>query len=251
MAGSKYFRAAVDALNLLEAERHTELYVGCSIGIVGQFVVVVEAVVLCSEAESLMPLHARFLPAWEPLQFGAGLNEELHLHLLELAHTEDELAGYYLVAEGLANLRYAERNLHSAGLLHVEVVHEDALSRLGTQIHLHRTVGRGSHLGREHEVELAHVCPVACSADGAYYLLVEDYLLQCLEVGALHGGSIALVEGVTLLAQLLNARRRGQILLLVESLLEAFAGLVDLFLYLLVVLGNLVFNENIGAIALL
>ena len=176
--------AAVDAFHLLEAEGHVELDVGGGVGIVGQLVVVVEAVVLCAEAQVLMPLHAGLLPLGEPLELGAGLDEELHLHLLELAHAEDELAGHNLVAEGLTYLCDAEGQLHAAGLLHVEVVDEDALSRLGTQVDGGGAVGRAAHLGLEHEVELAHLGPVACAADGAYDSLVEDDLLQAFEVDA-------------------------------------------------------------------
>jgi hypothetical protein len=61
----------------------------------------------------------------------AGLDEELHLHLLELAGAEDEVAGRDLVAEALADLADAERRLLARRLLHVEVVDEDALRGLG------------------------------------------------------------------------------------------------------------------------
>jgi hypothetical protein len=66
-----------------------------------------------------------------PLHLGAGLDEELHLHLLELPHAEDELPRDDLVAEGLAGLRDAEGDLHARALLHVQEVHEDALCRFG------------------------------------------------------------------------------------------------------------------------
>jgi len=69
---------------------------------VGQFVVVVKAVVIVAEAQRTVPGHAGVLPLVPPLHFGSGAHEELHLHLLELAHTEDELTGHDLVAEGLA-----------------------------------------------------------------------------------------------------------------------------------------------------
>jgi hypothetical protein len=44
----------------------------------------------------------------------ARLDEELHLHLLELAGAEDEVARRDLVAERLADLRDAERRLLAA-----------------------------------------------------------------------------------------------------------------------------------------
>ena len=171
-------RTAVDALHLLESERHVELDVGSSIGVVGQLVVIVEAVVLCAKAQVLVPLHACLLPLGKPLQFRAGLDKELHLHLLELTHTEDKLAGNNLVAECLTNLGNAEGYLHAACLLHVQVVDEDALSRLRTQVDLHRAVGRRTHFGGEHQVELTHVSPVLRAANGADNLLVEDNLTQ-------------------------------------------------------------------------
>ena len=119
-------RAAVDALELLETEREVELDVGGGIGVVGQLLVVMEAVVLRAHPQVHMPLHAGLFPLGEPVELRTGLDEELHLHLLELAHAEDELPGHDLVAESLADLRDAERNLHAAGLLDIEVVDENA-----------------------------------------------------------------------------------------------------------------------------
>jgi hypothetical protein len=55
-----------------------------------------------------------------PLLVGARLDEELHLHLLELAGAEDEVAGRDLVAERLADLRDAERRLLARVVMHVE-----------------------------------------------------------------------------------------------------------------------------------
>ena len=73
------------------------------------------------------PSHATLFPLVKPLELCAWLNEELHLHLLEFSHAEDELACYNLVAEGFAYLRNSEWDLHASCLLHVEVVDEDAL----------------------------------------------------------------------------------------------------------------------------
>src|ERR1022692_1505088 len=46
-----------------------------------------------------------------PLLVGARLDEEFHLHLLELAGAEDEVSRRDLVAERLADLADAERDL--------------------------------------------------------------------------------------------------------------------------------------------
>src|SRR5204863_2501744 len=54
-------------------------------------------------------------------------DEELHLHLLELAHAEEEVAGGDLVAEGLPDLRDAEGRPPPGQLQHVLEVDEDAL----------------------------------------------------------------------------------------------------------------------------
>ncbi len=102
--------ARVDSLHLLEAEGHLELDVGSRIGIVSQLVVVVEAVLVGTEAERLVPLHAECLPVLEPLQLLTRCHEKLHLHLLEFPHAEDELTGDDL-AECLSDLGNAEGNL--------------------------------------------------------------------------------------------------------------------------------------------
>src|SRR5439155_24766704 len=96
-------------------------------------------------------------PHGEPLDeeaWSIGRSAEvLHLHLLEPARAEDEIARRDLVAEGLPDLRDAERQLPARRLLHVIEVHEDALRRLGPQPRdrcgvLHRPDER-----LEHEVE--------------------------------------------------------------------------------------------------
>ena len=243
--------AAMDTLHLLETKRHLEFDVGGSVGIVGQLFVVVETIVLSSESESLVPCHTCLLPFREPVELGARLHEELHLHLLKLAHTEDKLACHDLVAESLTNLCYSERNLHASCLLHVQVVDEDTLCRLRTQIHLHRGISRCAHLGGEHKVELTHVGPVLCSADGVNDFLVQDNLLQSLKVGTLHSLGITGMESIALVLGLLHSLTRFHILFLVEGIAKTFACLGNLLLDFLVILGNLVFDEHVGAIALL
>ncbi len=239
------------AFHFLEAERHLEFDIGSGICIESELFVVVETVVVCSETKCLMPFHAGLFPFVEPLHFGAGLHEELHFHLLELAHAEYELAGNNLVAEGFSYLCYAERYLHAAGLLHVEVVDEDALCRLWTQVNLACGIACRSHLGGEHEVELAHVGPVFRSAYRIDDFLVDDYLLEFLEVGALHGFGVACVQRVALLLMLKHTAVGGPELCLVERIAEAFAGFCHFLCYLFFVFCNLVFNENVGAVALL
>ena len=170
--------AAVDALYLFESEGHEELDVGSGVGVVCEFLVVVEAVFVVTEAECLVPFESELFPVGEPLHLLAWAHEELHLHLLELTHTEDELSCDNLVAEGFTYLCDTERNLHASGLLYVEEVDEDTLCRLGSEVDGHGAVGGAAHLCLEHEVELANVGPVACTADRADYFLVQDDLFE-------------------------------------------------------------------------
>src|SRR5579871_6716240 len=67
--------------------------------------------VVAREPEPLSPLHPLLAPECVPLARLLGMAEELDLHLLELATAEREVAWRDLVAEGLADLRDAERHL--------------------------------------------------------------------------------------------------------------------------------------------
>ena len=240
----------MDTLYLLEAERHLELDVCRGVGIVGQFLVVMVAVFLVTETEDLVPAEACLTPVVEPFQLFAGTNEELHLHLLELAHTEDELTCHNLVTECLADLCDTERYTHAACFLHVEVVHEDALCGLRTKINLHRSVGSRTHLGLEHEVELTDVGPVACAAYGVNDLVVEDNLFQLIEVIGVHCLGKPCVKFVTLAGVFEYtgvglAEHR-----LVEALAETLCGFCYLLVDFLVELRDFILNEDIGAITL-
>ena len=133
VGGEVKVRPAVDAFELLEAHGEIELDVAGRVRVVGELDVVVEPVGVVAKAEGLVPLDPGLLPVLVPLGLGAWGDEELHLHLLELPHAEDELAGDDLVPEGLADLRDAKRQLHAAGLLDVEEVDENALRRLRTE----------------------------------------------------------------------------------------------------------------------
>ncbi len=73
------------------------------------------------------------------------------------------MTGHDFVTERLAYLCDAERNAHTAGFLHVEVVDEYTLCGFGTQIDGHCSVGGGTHFGAEHKIELAYVGPVLCT----------------------------------------------------------------------------------------
>src|SRR5262249_34853331 len=105
--------AVRDALELGPAEREFIFDVGAALRVVRELVgrVLAKAQVLGLDAEAQVPLEALLLPVLVPLQVLAGLDEELHLHLLELARAEEEVARRDLVAERLAGLRDAEGQL--------------------------------------------------------------------------------------------------------------------------------------------
>ena len=129
-------RPGVDAFKLLESEREVELDIGGCVGVMGELLVVVETVVLGSHTEIDVPFHTVLLPLAEPFHLGPRTAEELHFHLLELSHPEYELAGDDLVAESFSDLGYSERNLHTSGLLDVEIFHEYSLGGLRAEIDL-------------------------------------------------------------------------------------------------------------------
>ena len=244
-------RAGVNAFDLLEAEREVVLDIGRGVGIVRQLLMVVETVAGVAEAQRAVPCHTGLLPCLPPLHLLAGAHEELHLHLLELAHAEDELPGHDLVAERLADLRDTERQLHAARFLDIEEIDENALRRLGPQVDRRGPFGRRTHLRREHEVELPHVGPVARPGNGAGDLAVEDDLPQPGKVVGVHRLGKTPVHGIPAGERLRHAGRGLAVLRLVERLAETLAGLLDLLLHLLVLFGDPLLDEHVGAVALL
>ena len=111
--------------------------------------------------EPRVPVDPLLEPVLEPPRRLVGRHEELHLHLLELARAEDEVAGRDLVAEALADLGDPERRLLARELQVVLEVEEDALRGLGAQVD-----GRALLLDRpdrrlEHQVEVARLGQVA------------------------------------------------------------------------------------------
>ena len=101
----------------------------------------------------MVPLHAPGPPPLEPLLVGAGLHEELHLHLLELAGPEDEVPRRDLVAERLPDLGDPERDLLARRVEDVEVVDVDPLRGLRPEVHDRGLLLDRPHERLEHEVE--------------------------------------------------------------------------------------------------
>ena len=147
-----------DALQLVPAPRKQELDVGGTGRVVRQLVGAVRPrAAACSDgdAETHVPVEALVAPVLVPLRAVARRDEELHLHLLELAGAEDPVLRCDLVAEALAHLGDAERRLLAGGLQHVDEVGEHALRRLRSQVRHGAGVLDRAGVGLEHQVELA------------------------------------------------------------------------------------------------
>ena len=123
-----------------------------------------EAEVVGIDAEVDVPLQPGVDPVLMPLFGGVRFDEELHLHLFELAGAEDEVAGGDLVAETLADLADAERRLAPRGGDHIGEVDEDALRGLGPQIMQALLALDRAEVGLEHHVEFARFGPLAALA---------------------------------------------------------------------------------------
>ena len=134
--------------------------------------VVAQPEMLFLDAETQQPVLAVVFPVGKPFKVRAGLAEEFALHLLKLARAEREVARRDLVAERLADLADAERELPARRALDVREVDENALRGLRAEI-----AGRGRVLGNadggfEHEVELADGRKVVLAAHRADDVLV-------------------------------------------------------------------------------
>ena len=172
-----------------------------ALGVVAELVqgVLEEPQVLLAHAQAGVPGHAFLHPVLVPLLVRAGLDEELHLHLLELAGAEDEVARRDLVAEGLADLADAERRLLAGGGEHVAEVDEDALRRLGAQVVQPLFAGDGAEVGLEQAGELLGLGPFAAGAAvgagdvleavlGGAALLFLEFFLEVVRAVALVAG---------------------------------------------------------------
>src|SRR4029078_8544053 len=86
-----------------------------------------------TQAVAAVPVEPLVDPVAVPLVCFVRRDEELHLHLLELAHAEEEVAGGDLVAKRLPGLGDSERRLASRDLKDVLEVDEDSLCGLRPQ----------------------------------------------------------------------------------------------------------------------
>ncbi len=190
--------AVGDALQLGElaaAEVEAVLDVHRALGVVGQLLlgVLEEAHVLGAQAEVDVPVPALLEPVLVPGLVLARLDEELHLHLLELAGAEDEVAGRDLVAEALADLGDAERRLLARSGLHGAEVGEDALRGLRAE------VGQAGRVLGDAEVRLQHARELLGLREGALVAAV-----RAVDVGEAVGRDLA-VLGLVGLFQVVGA----------------------------------------------
>jgi hypothetical protein len=144
-----------DARELGPADRVQVLDVARGEGVVGELVRLVgpNAEMGLADSEPRVPAIPLVDPVLEPRLRLLWGHEVLHLHLLELERPEDEVAGGDLVAEGLADLRNAERRLAARDLRDVLEVDEDALSCLGTEVGILAGLLDGTDARPEHQVE--------------------------------------------------------------------------------------------------
>jgi len=180
MLGKVVVGSVSNAPKLAPSEREEELEVGGCLGIEAKLlgIVVAETDVLVTKTDGKQPIVAEFSPICEPLEVGAGLAEELKLHLLELTYTEDEVTGSDLVTEGLTDLRDTEGHLASGGSLYVYKVGENTLCGLGTEINCVLCVLGYALKGLEHKVELTDVGEVMLTACGARNVVLFNEFLH-------------------------------------------------------------------------
>ena len=192
---------------LAPAEGEEELKVGGCLGVEGKLLglMVAQAEVLLGHAEAEQPVTAEAAPVGKPLQIGAGLAEELKLHLLKLTDAEDEVTRGDLVTEGLTDLADTEGHLLTGGALDVLEVDENTLSGLGTEVNGGGGVLVNALEGLEHEVELADVGEVALTAAGAGDALFADVVDHILVGHGLNDDVGDAVLGVVVLDELVGA----------------------------------------------
>src|SRR3989441_9652814 len=169
-----------DAFQFAPAKRILVLDVRAGLGIVAKLVLrtVVETQVCRLDPElRRIPGETLLAPVVKPLVIGAGFDEELHLHLLELPRAEDEITGRNLVAERLPDLSDAEGRLEAARLLDIEEVHEHALRGLRPQERHRRVFLDRADKSLEHQVELPSLGQVALQAFGTLALFPDRDLV--------------------------------------------------------------------------
>ena len=169
--------AVVDALELSPAERELHFDVDRGLRVVGELLVLVDAEEVILEFQLVLiiadPLR---LPVLEELHALLAVAEEFHLHLREFAAAEREVARVDLVAERLADLRDAERQLLPGRHPDAVEVDENRLAGLGAQVGGMFLVEHGADEGFHHQIEFTRfgqVLRAAVRAGGRVLHLVD------------------------------------------------------------------------------
>src|SRR5690606_17084354 len=168
----------MDPFYLSEAEWEIVLDIYSCIRVMCQFRMFVESVTGGVSIERNMPLQPSLLPFLIPFQFRTRTDEKLKFHLLEFSHAHNELPSNHFVSKSFSDLGNAEGDFHPSALLHIEKIHKNALRGLWTKIDGIGVLCRSPHLGREHEIELAHLRPIFGARYGADDVLVFDDRFQ-------------------------------------------------------------------------
>jgi len=198
-----------------------------------------------------MPFQTGFLPGFKPIKLGTRFNKELHLHLFKLTHTEDKLTGNDFVTERLTNLSNTERYFHTTGLLHIQVIHENTLCRLWTEINLHRTVGSRTHFGSKHQVELTHFRPVLRTRNRTDDFLIQDNLTKFIQIIIIQCFCKTFVKRIAFSLMLQHTCIGAAELCFIKSFSKLFGGFGNFLVDFIIVFSQLVLNQNIGTIAFL
>ena len=141
---------------------------------------VAQSEVFLLNSQPVQPVAAESAPVVKPFKVGARFAEKLQLHLLKLTCAEGEVAGGYLVSEGLAYLTYAERHLFARGALDIFEIYKNTLRGLRAQVKRGGGILRDALKRLEHKVEFSDICKVgraAGRADDVLFLYKGKHLL--------------------------------------------------------------------------
>src|ERR1700730_11393208 len=94
----------MDTFNFFKADGKFIFNITGGVSIMRQLYVVMEPIFFLWNTKTQMPFHSFLFPEVVPFLLCAGPDEELHLHLLEFPHPENELAGNNLISECLTDL---------------------------------------------------------------------------------------------------------------------------------------------------
>ena len=133
----------------------------------------------------------------------------------------------------------------------IEIVYKYTLGGFWTKINGVRAFCSASHRGTEHKIELAHVSPIASTADRADDAAIDDNLLILSEIIGFFCCYIAIVNLIVLGLFAKYVRIGGAELLLVKGLTELLASLGHFLVHLFFELAEKVLDKHISPVSLL